>query len=208
MVGRVVDVRPVDERRDAGVDALERPGQVARVDVLRAGRAARSCRAPPRSSRRASRSGRSCGSPSPTCADACRRSRGSRCCPETVDDLGVGRSGPSRPARSCRPRSGRRPPRCSRACGSTVSTCPPRSKIRSAIASPPLDLIATARRTPSTIRSTDGIAQVLQDVRRPATAGAAWSPARSARRTRRTPRPPRSTRPRLPTRTVAGSPRP
>ena len=34
MIGRVVDVRPVDERGDAGVDALERPGQVAGVDVL------------------------------------------------------------------------------------------------------------------------------------------------------------------------------
>src|SRR5215216_2619508 len=34
VVGGVVDVRPVDQGRDAGVDALQRPGQVAGVDVL------------------------------------------------------------------------------------------------------------------------------------------------------------------------------
>ncbi len=34
MVGRVVDVRPVDECRDAGVQAFQRAGEVARVDVL------------------------------------------------------------------------------------------------------------------------------------------------------------------------------
>jgi len=33
---RVVDVRPVDQRGDAGVEALERAGQVGRVHVLRA----------------------------------------------------------------------------------------------------------------------------------------------------------------------------
>ena len=34
VVGRVVDVRPVDQRGDAGVEALQRAGQVAGVDVL------------------------------------------------------------------------------------------------------------------------------------------------------------------------------
>src|SRR5690349_12256136 len=34
MVGRVVDVRPVDQRRDAGVEALQRPGVVGGVHVL------------------------------------------------------------------------------------------------------------------------------------------------------------------------------
>src|SRR4029450_11044329 len=34
VLGGVVDVRPVDQGRDAGVDALQGPGQVAGVDVL------------------------------------------------------------------------------------------------------------------------------------------------------------------------------
>src|SRR4029453_12816794 len=34
VLGGVVDVRPVDQGGDAGVDALQRPGQVAGVDVL------------------------------------------------------------------------------------------------------------------------------------------------------------------------------
>src|SRR4029453_6981769 len=34
VLGGVVDVRPVDQGRDAGVDALQRAGQVAGVDVL------------------------------------------------------------------------------------------------------------------------------------------------------------------------------
>ena len=34
VLGGVVDVRPVDQRRDAGVEALQRAGQVAGVDVL------------------------------------------------------------------------------------------------------------------------------------------------------------------------------
>jgi hypothetical protein len=34
VVRRVVDVRPVDQRRDARVEALQRAGQVGRVDVL------------------------------------------------------------------------------------------------------------------------------------------------------------------------------
>ena len=34
VLGGVVDVRPVDQRGDAGVEALQRPGQVAGVDVL------------------------------------------------------------------------------------------------------------------------------------------------------------------------------
>ena len=162
MVGRVVDVRPVDERRDARVDALERAGQVAGVDVLgpvqrreavehldevvveRGVRRAAADRRLPRVPVRVDEAGDH---------DASR----------AVDHLGVGREVPAHLRRSCRPRSGRRRRRCRPAAGSTVITWPPRSRIRSAIFVPFLARRirrqCTARRTPSTIRSTDGIAR-------------------------------------------------
>ena len=212
MIGRVVDVRPVDERGDAGVDALERarPGCWRRRP--RAGTAARSCRAPRRSSRRASRSGAQlriaashvcrCVSTKPGITTLARASITSASAREVLphlrDRVALDQDVA---ARRCRP-----------SCGSTVSTWPPRSKIRSAIVVPFLrrvDVRSVARRGGRPRRSDRPTGSRGPRARRPTAAGcAASSRGRSVRRGRRTAPRRRSTRPRRPSRTGAGSPRP
>ena len=76
VVRRVHDVRPVDERRDARVDALERAPLVARRRRRPAGTSARTGRGSRRSRRPACSPARRSGSTSPTCGGGCRRSPG------------------------------------------------------------------------------------------------------------------------------------
>ncbi len=124
VLGGVVDVRPVDERRDAGVEALQRAGQVAGVDVLgpverREGvehldevvveggvRRAVADRRLPRV---------------PVGVDEARDDD----LAGAVDDLGVGVDVSPRRRRSCRPRSGRRRWRGRRCPGRPTGRCRP-----------------------------------------------------------------------------------
>ena len=133
VVGRVHDVRPVDERRDARVDALERAPQVGGVDVV--GPVVR----------------RELVEDVPEVGDqrVVRGARPDRRLPGVavgvdeardddvavgVDDLRVvGRTGSGRRRRCCRPRRGRRRSAAPRAPSSWVRTMPPLISVRSLI---------------------------------------------------------------------------
>ena len=78
VIGRVVDVRPVEQRRHAAVERLERARRSCRCGRPRGGSGRRRCRASPRSSGRACNTAARPGRASARCAGACRRTRASR----------------------------------------------------------------------------------------------------------------------------------
>ena len=77
---RVLDVRPVEQRRDAGVDRAVARSRGCRRRRPAAGRPARARRGCRGSNRRAARPGRCCAGCLPRCAGGCRRSPASRWC--------------------------------------------------------------------------------------------------------------------------------
>ena len=137
VLGRVHDVRPVDERGDARVDALQRAPQVAGVDVIG-----------PIVRRELVEDGPEVGA-----ERVVGRRRPDRRLPGVPmgvdeagdDDVAIGLDDPraiggqvgGRPRRCGRPRRGRPRPRISPSASSWVSTIPPRMRIRSVTGSLP-----------------------------------------------------------------------
>ncbi len=97
VLGRVHDVRPVDERRDARVGAFEGAPQVGGVHVVGPVVRARTCRGSRRSRRPACSPARTSGSMSPTCGGGVSTKPGMTMSPAASIDLGAAGASGSRP---------------------------------------------------------------------------------------------------------------